>query len=138
MIPNIASLINTATEVAIPIPTKSVLFEIKRKEDIKALTNRASRTYKARNCIPVPIFLLTAVSEAISEEAGDSYTVLLRCAAKMKSVDSNHADNEFFLKKSHKTSKYILVWLFLVTRDIIKKIETKTLRTKVSVSLWIL
>jgi len=65
-------------------------------EDIKNLKDNKSESYRARNFIPIPPFLMHPIHSAISVYQGNAERILLDVISSVKLFDSLHdSDNEY-------------------------------------------
>ena len=77
MMPDIKILCVKPKGSAIPVPSMTSLLACATIEDVNNLTNSTSVTFKPRNFIPVPPFLLKVVHESILNSAANAKEVLL-------------------------------------------------------------
>jgi hypothetical protein len=118
MTPDIEILCDTPAIMApVPIPSTTQLLSVTNQEQLQDLTESATVTYKARNFIPVPPFLLNSVNNAISNSNGQAEEVILNCIKSIKDFDMNHAADVEYVDKARSKCKDILFWLYLVTQN---------------------
>jgi hypothetical protein len=116
MTPNVDTLFNVAGE-AVPMPTPTQLLSVSTVEEINALTNSATVTYKPRNLIPIPPFLIETFQKSISNSNGNSKTLLIDCVKAIKEFDTTHTNDEDYVDKARSKCKDIMLWLYLVAID---------------------
>jgi hypothetical protein len=118
MTPDIDILCDTpAVNVPVPIPSMTQLLAVTNQAQLQDLTQSATVTYKPRNFIPVPPFLVNAVNKAISNSNGQAETVLLNCIKSIKEFDTKHATDAEYVDKAKSKCKDILFWLYLVIEN---------------------
>ena len=94
MTPDIDVLKEVPSDTAIQIPTMANLFEVSSIDEINALTVGTRSSFRPRNFIPIPPFLLDSMHETIAESNGDSKVVLLKAVEKIKEFDTTHDGDE--------------------------------------------
>ena len=62
-------------------------------EEADALQDSQKVTFKPRNFIPIPPFLLKLIQYSISKSTGDSRVVLVKCVKSVKDFDTKHAND---------------------------------------------
>ena len=77
MTPDIDSLFKENINAAIAIPSITQFMNASSSEEIDALDASASVTYKPRNFIPIPPFLVEIVYNKIKKSNGNARSVLL-------------------------------------------------------------
>ena len=117
MIPDMEILCKVPTGLAIAIPSTTSILGLTSVEKIDDLTASATVTYKPRNFIPVPPFLLETIIESISKSNGQASPILLEVTKAIKEFDISHANNEEYIDKAKSKCKDILFWLYLVTQE---------------------
>lgn len=117
MTPDVELLGKAPEGAAVPVPTPTALNALTSLEGVTALTNSATITYKPRNFIPIPPFLLTTVQETISGQNGQANHVLLNSAKAISAFDNDHNDNDEYVDKARTKCKDFLFWLYLVNID---------------------
>jgi hypothetical protein len=117
MTPDTETLCRTPTGDAVGTPTTTNLNGITTVETVNNLQLSATITYKPRNFIPIPPFLLKVVHETIAEHNGDATYVLLNSAKAIVKFDNDHADDEEFKDRAKVNCKDFLFWLYLVTTN---------------------
>ena len=87
--PYIDKLCKTPTGTAVAIPSTTSILNISNIEQIEELTVSVPVTYKARNFIPVPSFLLKTIFENISKSSnGQAAPILLAVVKAIKDFDT--------------------------------------------------
>jgi hypothetical protein len=99
---------------AVPTPTTTQVLAVSTEAEIDALTNSATVTYRPRNFIPIPPFLVDIVQNSISNSNGNSKYVLIDCVKAIKDFDTLHTNDEDFVDKARSKCKDIMLWLYLV------------------------
>ena len=74
-------------------------------------------TFKSRNFILIPPFLLKPIQDLISKSNGDSREVLVQCVKALNDFDTKHAHNAEYADKVKSKCKYIMFWLYLVSQN---------------------
>lgn len=101
-------LLGEASEYAVPLPTWGLLIAAKDTIQINALDLSVRLSYHARNFIPVPPFLINAVSDVIENKEGDAGKLLVNCVKEMKKIDEDHKDDNEFKNKAMDKVKEII------------------------------
>ena len=114
MTPDTVILSETPTGAAVPTPTPTNLNAITTIEHVNDIELSATITYKPRNFIPIPPFLLQTLQDTILENNGDAKHALLNCAKALAAFDLEHADDDEYQDKARTKCKDILLWLYLV------------------------
>ena len=122
MTPDVNVLMQIPYATAQGIPTATQLLAVTSIEDISNLAVGQTTSYKPRNFIPIPPFLLDTISDAISNSDGDSKNVLLEVVRSVKDFDILHAGDNEFQDKAKSKCKDILFWLYLAGIDKITSI----------------
>ena len=117
MTPDTETLCKTPEGDAVGTPTPTALNGLTRIETIENLELSATITYKPRNFIPIPPFLLEIVQETIESHNGDSSHILLNSAKAIVAFDNEHSENEEYKDKAKAKCKEFLFWLYLVSAD---------------------
>ena len=103
-------------------PTATNLLNVSSVDDVNALVV-GTTTYKPRNFVPIPPFMLESMNKSIAESNGDTKRVLVDAARVIKDFDTLHASDDGFEKAKSK-SKDILFWLYSVIADKVGKTPT--------------
>ena len=114
MTPNTEILCKTPEGAAVATPTPTHLNGLTSIDNVEALNLSATITYKPRNFIPIPPFLLKIVQQAIAENDGHANHVLLQSAKAIVAFDNEHAGDEEYADKAKAKCKDFLFWLYLV------------------------
>ena len=117
MTPDIDVLKEVPSDTAIQIPTMANLFEVSSIDEINALTVGTRSSFRPRNFIPIPPFLLDSMHETIAESNGDSKVVLLKAVEKIKEFDTTHDGDEEYTDKAKSKCKNFIQWLYLVATE---------------------
>ena len=76
MTPDIDTLCKDPEGVAVAVPSQTALLSVSSEEEVAALTDSAMITYKPRNFIPIPQFLIETIQNSISKSNGKSKLML--------------------------------------------------------------
>ena len=117
MILDINALKKVEINTAQPVPTINNILSVTTIESVDALTTSATVTYKARNFVPVPPFLIPTIHNTIVDTHGDARQVLVDCVKEMKSFDATHVNDNEYTDKAQSKSKAFLYWIYLVSQD---------------------
>ena len=131
MTPDYDTLTQTPHDYADPIPTTSHLLNVTSVDEIDALVVGQTTTYRPRNFVPVPPFLLDIIDSTISSTAGDTKHVLIQTAQAIKEFDITHAGDVTYTDRAKSKSKDILAWLYLVIHDRITATQTMGCQCKI-------
>ena len=115
--PEIDTLGSVPSTTAVPVPTINQVLGVKTIEEVENLTLSATVTYRPRNIIPIPPFLLEPIANAIDSAKGDARTVLVKCTEAIKAFDTEHIGDESYVDKAKQKCKDIVNWLYLVSND---------------------
>ena len=115
MTPDIDTLFKDPEGVAVAVPSPTALLSISSEDEVTALTDSATVTYKPRNFIPIPQFLIETIQNSIPKSNGKSKLMLIKCVKKIKDFDVEHANDIDYTDKARSKSKDILLWLYLLT-----------------------
>jgi hypothetical protein len=124
MTPDYETLLQVPQETAIAIPTTSHLLAVSSIQEVEGLVTGQTTSYKPRNFIPIPPFLLEPISKSIKTSDGDSKQVLISVASAIKEFDTLKATDNSYNDKAKSKCKDILAWLYLVGTDKVSKIPT--------------
>ena len=108
---------NIVSDTAIDVPTTTNLYNASSLDQIDALTTSDRVTYRPRNFVPVPPFMLKTVNQSIEESNGDAKVVLLKSIEAIKAFDSAHNGDAEYVDKARTKCKDFLFWLFLVQKE---------------------
>ena len=103
MSPDIETLCKTPKGAAGQVPTITQILSTTTVGQADALQDSQTVTFKSRNIIPIPLFLLKPIQDSISKSNGDSRVVLVECVKSVKEFDTKHANNSEYADKA--TSK---------------------------------
>ena len=117
MTPDISILCKPPPGPAISTPTATQLLALSTEETIDDLTASSSVTYRARNFIPIPPFLLGPIRKSFALSNGSARAVLLKCIEAIKEFDTAHGSDDTYKEKAKSKCKDILFWLYLVSQD---------------------
>ena len=115
MTPDIDKLCAQPLGTALPVPSVTQILAVTSIEDVDGLTDSATVTYKPRNLIPIPPFLLSKIQNTISNSNGNSKPALVKCVEAIKEFDAEHAHHETYEDKARAKCKHLLFWLYLVS-----------------------
>ena len=116
MTPDTTTLLETPEGTAVAIPTVTNLLAVKSIDDINALTNGTTTTYKPCHFIPITPFLCQTVSESIEKNEGDCKSLLLAVVLAIKQFDTEFDGNADYTNKAKQKCKDILYWLYLSSK----------------------
>eukprot|EP00957_Ditylum_brightwellii_P095233 7253597-Ditylum_brightwellii.AAC.1 len=117
MTPDIEVLCREAIGAAIAVPAVTTILAVETAEQVEALADSASVTYKPRNFIPIPPFLVPEVHKSIVKSNGDATSVLIDCVKAIKKFDTDHSGDQGQADKAKSKCKDLLFWLFLVAKN---------------------
>ena len=106
------------------VPTTTQLLTVTNVAEVEALNVGQTTTYKPRNFIPIPPFLLDTISESVSKSEGNLKQLLTKVVKKIKDFDTAHANDNEYVDKARSKCKDILSWLYLVGEDKIQATPT--------------
>ena len=72
MTPDYEILTQVPEAIGVSVPTPTYLLSVSNIADVEALNIGQTMSYKPRNFIPIPPFLLETISNSISKSEGDS------------------------------------------------------------------
>ena len=116
MIPDISVLCNDHDGSTNPVPKISDILSITTVEEVNNLTDSASVTYKARNFVPIPPFLLIPIIEAM-KESNDAKKILIATVLAIKEFDTAHSGDSEYKEKAKSKCKDFMLWLYLVAKE---------------------
>ena len=114
--PDFDILTNVKSQTTIRIPTLSNLLGSKSADEIKTFTVSTRSSYRPRNFIPVPPFLMSPIQESIVSSNGDDIQALLSCINEVNKFDDLHKDDDNY-DKAKTQCKDIIAWLYLVVNE---------------------
>ena len=117
MTPDIDILCDKSGGAAVPVPTMTTIMGVTTVEEVDAMTNGASTTFRPRNIIPIPPFLLKVIVEMISRRVQDAKELLVKVVQEIKAFDSIHATDEEFRDKAKQKCKDFVYWIHLVVKN---------------------
>jgi hypothetical protein len=85
MTPDTEVLFEKPAGVAVPVPTPTSILAITSVEDVDGLADGATTTYKPRNFIPIPPFLMHSINSNIATSRGDAKTILVEVVNESRS-----------------------------------------------------
>jgi hypothetical protein len=91
MTPDIEVIFEKPAGAAVAVPTPTSILAITSVEDIDGLTDGVTTTYKPRNFIPIPPFLMHSINSTIATSRGDAKTILVEVVNAIKEFDTVHA-----------------------------------------------
>ena len=116
MTPDIDTLFSIPEGAAVSVPSPTTVLNVSSVEEVDNLTDSATITYKPRNLIPIPQFLIETIQNSISKSNGNSKLMLIECVKKIKEFDIEHTNDDDYTDKARSKSKDILLWLYLVCK----------------------
>ena len=124
--PDIEVLFEKPTGAAVTVPTPTSILGITSVADIDGLQDGQTTTYKPRNFIPVPPFLIQAINSTIAVSRGDANAILVEVVNAIKEFDTVHAIDAEYTDAAKTKCKPLLYWLYLAGKDneIIKQIPS--------------
>ena len=114
MTPDTTLLSEKPTGDAVSTPTPTSINGVTSIEDVDNLALSATITYKPRNFVPVPPFLLEPIQTAVADYNGNARQVLLKTVQAITAFDTDHADDIEYVDKAKTKCKDLLLWLYLV------------------------
>ena len=93
MTPDYDTLTQIPNALAESIPTASHLLNVTSIDEVDSLAIGQTTSYKPRNFVPVPPFLLTTLDDTISKSNGNTKEVLIKSAQAIKEFDTTHAND---------------------------------------------
>ena len=114
MKPDIKTLFKAYEGPAVATSSTTNILNITSTNQINELTESASVTYRPRNFVPVPPFLVEVFHNSISKSNGSASTLLVDCVRKITSFDTEHASDAVYKDKAKSKCKDIMMWLYLV------------------------
>ena len=114
MTPDMDVLSNKPEGAAVATPTSTTLNGLTSIEDVEALELSATISYKPRNFIPIPPFLLSTIHTTISSQNGNAKQVLLKSSQAIQAFDAAYSDDDDYSNKAKAKCKDLLFWLYLV------------------------
>ena len=122
--PEISELIDLSTNDT-QVPSIKEYMKVISIEDLKDLKVTKDNTYKARNFIPVPPFMLHDLNQAILDYDGDSKEVLFAAIQVIQEFDKHMKDERLDQSETARDSCVeILHWLYLASKGKINSIPT--------------
>jgi hypothetical protein len=115
MTPDTSILTENPAGDAVPTPTPTNLNGITTIENATDIEISATITYKPRNFIPIPPFLLEPLQKVIVDHNGDAKQALVQCAKAITAFDTTHTDDDDYIDRARTNCKDILLWLYLVS-----------------------
>ena len=131
MMPDYNSLTQIPQATAEPIPTAQQLLNMTSIDKVNALTQGLTTSYKPRNFVPIPPFLIETIDNSISKYEGDAIQTLIVVAQALKDFDTLHSNDNDYVDKAKSKSKDVLAWLYLVIKDKITAIPTMGCNSKI-------
>ena len=86
-------------------------------EEADALQDSQKVTFKPRNFIPIPPFLLKPIQYSISKPNGYSRVMLVECVKTVKDFDKKYANDTEYEDKATSKCKDIMFWLYLLSQN---------------------
>lgn len=123
MTPDLNVLLQIPHATAQGIPTTMQLLSVTSVQEVSNLTIGQTTSFKPRNFIPVPPFLIEPINNSISNSEGDS-KVLIEVVRAIKDFDVIHTGDNEYQDKAKSKCKDILIWLYLVGSGKITPIPT--------------
>ena len=118
MTPDYDILTDVPHDLATSIPTASHLLNVTSVKDVDALIIGQTTSYKPRNFVPVPPFLLDTLNTPIISNLNRNTTeVLIHSAQAIKDFDTTHSGDAEYTDRAKSKSKDLLAWLYLVIQD---------------------
>ena len=111
MTPDIDILCDKSGGAAVPVPTMTTIMGVTTVEEVDAMTNGASTTFRPRNIIPIPPFLLKVIVEMISRRVQDATELLVKVVQEIKAFDAIHATEKEFRDKAKQNVKILFTGL---------------------------
>ena len=122
--PEISELLDVSTNT-VQVPSIEEYMKITSTEELKDLRVTKDVSYKARNFIPVPPFMLHDLNQAILDYDGDSKEVLLVAIQVIQEFDKHMKDEGLDQSETARDSCVeILHWLYLAMKGKMNSIPT--------------
>ena len=99
------------------MPTITQMLRTATVEQADSLKDSQTVTFKPRNFIPIPLFLIKPIKYSISKSYGYSRVVLVECVKAVKDFDKKHAKNAEYADKSNFKCKAVMFWLYFVSHN---------------------
>ena len=129
MTPDTDLLFETPHATAFEIPRKDDILNCVTSDDVKALVESNTVSYRARNFIPIPPFLMQVVVSTIVANQGNAMKILLEVISAIKTFDANFSSDGDYKEKATTECKPLLFWLYVAVKgsleDGVKKIDTQ-------------
>ena len=129
MTPDTELLFATPHLTAFTMPKKEDILSCVTLEDVQALVECNTVSYRARNFIPIPPFIMQVVTSAIMANKGNAANLLLEVVSAIKTFDTNFSSDGDYKEKAATECKPLLYWLYIAVKgsleDGIKKIDTQ-------------
>lgn len=112
MTPDTDLLFATPHEVAFKITKKENILNCATLEDVKTLEDSDTVSYRARNFILIPHFLMQVVVLSISANQGNATKILLEVLSAIKTFDTTYGNDGDYKKIAKVECKPLLFWLY--------------------------
>ena len=106
-----SSILFTKPTTSLKMPTPTALFSLSSADEVINLAE-GSQTFKARTFVPVPPFLLRALTSKRKAQGGKPHLLLMTAIIVMKEFDDINKDDDEFPEKSREASLPFLHWLY--------------------------
>lgn len=139
MVPDLDILGKKPTGAATQVPCITNVLNCASIENIDNLTNSSLITFKPRNLVPVPPFLVKVIHESISRHENDAKQTLLKVIEAVKDFDTAHNGDNDYKEKARAKCKDLVFWLYLVSTDnaAIKAVPTAACNSEKLASLML-
>ena len=106
--PDVDILCYVESNTAVNVPTITNILGVSNQTQIDGLTVSNRTSFRPRNFIPVPPFLLSHLHESISNSNGDVYDALVTSVKAIKDFDTEHENDIEYTKKAKAKCKDFL------------------------------
>ena len=125
MMPDINSLLNIPSLQNNVVPKREEIVACASTNEIKKLNDSTTQSFKPRNFIPIPPFLVWPIQAAVRKYSGDPDSILLEAINASKEFNSTHQEDNDYEDKALLKCRNLFYWLFLAGKNdnIIEKIK---------------
>ena len=97
--PDNNSLLDIPSSQTIPVPKREEIVACTSTNDIKKLNDSTTQSFKPRNFIPIPPFLVQPIQAAVKKYSGDPDSILMEAINAPKEFYSNHQEEDEYKDK---------------------------------------
>ena len=117
MSPDIETLCKKPIGAAVLVPTITQIVSTTIVEQEYAIQDSQTVTFKPKNFILIPPFLLKPIQDLISKSNGYSRVVLVKCVKAVKDFYTKHVKDAEYADKAKSKCKEIMFWLYLASQN---------------------